>query len=97
MSNFLSIPQFANRIGISRIAVFKQIKKGKLKAIRIGRNWAIEEKELDKYIYKKKNNKTYLNLKEINLDKQKQVNSKKLQQKSHQLFNKSDIEDIGWD
>ena len=28
-------------MGISRIAVFKRVKKGRLAAIRVGRNWAI--------------------------------------------------------
>lgn len=38
---YLSIPEAAGILGISRIAVFKQVKKGKLPAIRIGRNWAV--------------------------------------------------------
>jgi len=38
---FLSIPEAAGVLGISRIAVFKKVKKGQLAAIRIGRNWAI--------------------------------------------------------
>ena len=38
---FLSIPEAAALMGISRIAVFKKVKKGQLAAIRIGRNWAI--------------------------------------------------------
>ena len=38
---FLSIPEAAALMGISRIAVFKKVKKGQLAAIRIGRNWAV--------------------------------------------------------
>lgn len=38
---FLSIPEAAVLLGISRIAVFKKVKKAQLPAIRIGRNWAI--------------------------------------------------------
>ena len=38
---FLSIPEAAVLMGISRIAVFKKVKKGQLTAIRIGRNWAV--------------------------------------------------------
>jgi len=38
---FFSIPEAAALIGVSRIAVFKKVKKGQLTAIRIGRNWAI--------------------------------------------------------
>ena len=40
-NKFLSLPQAAILLGISRIAVFKQVKKGRLAAIRIGRNWAV--------------------------------------------------------
>lgn len=39
-------PEAAKLLGISRIAVFKQIKKGKIKAKKIGRNYAIERKKL---------------------------------------------------
>ncbi|HNW45126.1 MAG TPA: helix-turn-helix domain-containing protein [Elusimicrobiales bacterium] len=38
---YLSIPEAAVLLGLSRIAVFKQVKRGKLAAIRIGRNWAV--------------------------------------------------------
>ena len=38
---FFSLPEAAAIMGISRIAVFKKVKKRQLPAIRIGRNWAI--------------------------------------------------------
>lgn len=38
---YFSIPEAAVVLGISRIAVFKQVKRGRLPAIRIGRNWAV--------------------------------------------------------
>lgn len=38
---YLSIPEAGIVLGISRIAVFKQVKSGRLPAIRIGRNWAV--------------------------------------------------------
>ena len=38
---FFSIPEAAALLGLSRIAVFKKVKKGQLAAIRIGRNWAV--------------------------------------------------------
>ncbi|PIQ86181.1 MAG: hypothetical protein COV74_05755 [Candidatus Omnitrophica bacterium CG11_big_fil_rev_8_21_14_0_20_45_26] len=38
---YLSIPQAAKLMGLSRIAVYKQVTAGKIKAIRIGRNFAI--------------------------------------------------------
>jgi excisionase family DNA binding protein len=38
---YLTIPQAAGILGISRTAVYKKVKKGQIKAIRIGRNFAI--------------------------------------------------------
>ncbi|MCX5792869.1 MAG: helix-turn-helix domain-containing protein [Elusimicrobia bacterium] len=40
-NEYLSIPEAAAILGISRIAAFKRVKKGALPAIRIGRNWAV--------------------------------------------------------
>jgi len=34
-------------MGISRIAVFKKVKKGQLEAFRVGRNWAIPAAALE--------------------------------------------------
>ncbi|MFH1619669.1 MAG: helix-turn-helix domain-containing protein [bacterium] len=42
--DYITIPELAEILGISRIAVFKKIKTGKIKAVRIGRNWAIPGK-----------------------------------------------------
>jgi len=39
--DFFSLPEAAVMLGISRIAVFKKVRKGQIAAIRIGRNWAI--------------------------------------------------------
>lgn len=38
---YYSLPEVAALLGISRIAVFKRVKKGQLAALRIGRNWAV--------------------------------------------------------
>ena len=38
---YLSIPQLAELLGISRIAVYKKVKNGQISATRIGRNYAI--------------------------------------------------------
>jgi excisionase family DNA binding protein len=35
------LPEVAAILGISRIAVFKKVKKGQLQALRFGRNWAV--------------------------------------------------------
>jgi len=44
---FYSIPEAAARLGISRIAVFKRVKKGQLAALRFGRNWAVPAAALE--------------------------------------------------
>lgn len=38
---YYSIPEAAALLGLSRIAVFKKVKKGQLAALRFGRNWAV--------------------------------------------------------
>lgn len=43
---YLTTSELAKLLGISRIAVFKKIKSGKIKAKKIGRNFVIEKKEL---------------------------------------------------
>lgn len=43
---FLSTTELAKLLNISRIAVYKKIKSGKIKATRIGRNFVIEKKDL---------------------------------------------------
>ena len=44
--NYFTIPQVARILGISRIAVYKKVKKGEIRAVRIGRNYAIPEGSL---------------------------------------------------
>jgi len=41
---YLTIPQLAELLGISRIAVYKKVKSGQIEAIRIGRTYAISKK-----------------------------------------------------
>ncbi len=43
---YYTIPQLAHILGISRIAVYKRVKKGQLKAIKIGRVYAIPKKDI---------------------------------------------------
>ncbi len=43
---YYSTPEDSRILGISRTAVFKRVKSGKLKAIRTGRNYAIPETAL---------------------------------------------------
>lgn len=43
---FLSTTELAEILGISRVAVFKKIKKGEIKATKVGRNYVISKKDL---------------------------------------------------
>ena len=43
-SEYITIPQLANMLGLSRIAVYRKVKKGQIKAVRVGRNFAIPQK-----------------------------------------------------
>lgn len=48
--DYLTIPQLAEILGISRIAIYKRVKKGQIKAIRIGRNYAIPKKYISEIL-----------------------------------------------
>lgn len=41
---YITIPQLAKLLGISRIAVYKKVKKGQIKAIKVGRHFAISQR-----------------------------------------------------
>ena len=43
----LTIPQLAKILGISRIAVYNKVKRGEIKAFRIGKIYAIPKGELE--------------------------------------------------
>ena len=43
---YLSIKELADILGISRIAVYKKVKKGQIKAIKIGKSYAIPQKAI---------------------------------------------------
>ena len=45
-NEYLSISQFAKILGVSRIAIYKKIKKGQIEATRIGRSFVIPRKYL---------------------------------------------------
>lgn len=40
--NYISVIEYADRENVSRIAVFKRIRKGKIKAYKIGRNYIVK-------------------------------------------------------
>ncbi len=43
-SGYITIPQLAKMLGLSRVAVYRKVKKGQIKAIKIGRTFAIDQK-----------------------------------------------------
>ncbi len=45
--SYLTIPELAKILGMSRIAVFKKVKAGEIPAIRVGRNYVIPKKFID--------------------------------------------------
>jgi excisionase family DNA binding protein len=47
---YITTSELAKFLGISRVAVFKRIKAGKIKAEKIGRNYVISQKELPKIL-----------------------------------------------
>ena len=49
---YLSIPELAKLLGLSRVAVFKKVKSGEIPAVRIGRNYAISLRFIDKILGK---------------------------------------------
>jgi excisionase family DNA binding protein len=44
---YLTIPEVAKILGISRIAIYKKVKKGEIKTIKIGRSHAIPKEYLN--------------------------------------------------
>jgi len=51
--SYASIPQAAKILRKSRIAVFKQVKKGNIDAVRIGKNYMVPKSFLKKMILNK--------------------------------------------
>jgi excisionase family DNA binding protein len=45
-NEFMTIPQLARLLGLSRIAVYNKVKNGEIKAVRIGRTYAINTKDI---------------------------------------------------
>ena len=46
-SKYITIPELAKILGITRIAVYNKVKKGQIKAVKIGRNYAMSRKYVD--------------------------------------------------
>jgi len=51
-SGYVTVPELAKILGLSRIAVYKQVRKGQIKAVRIGRNYAISRKYVESILGK---------------------------------------------
>lgn len=49
-SKYYSIQEVANYLGLSRIAIYQRVKKGQIKAIRIGKNYAIPQNYINNHI-----------------------------------------------
>ncbi len=43
---YITIPQLAKLLGLSRIEVYRKVRKGQIPAIRIGRNYAISDRDV---------------------------------------------------
>ncbi|MEW5950350.1 MAG: hypothetical protein GX447_01100 [Elusimicrobia bacterium] len=103
---FLSIPEYAEKLGISRIAVFKQVKRGKIQAIRIGRNWAIpvdKSHTYEQHINKKDLSTRFSKEKKEDINKKGGFVNKNVNNYQKTLDYVSDdkiddkMEDMGWD
>jgi len=55
-NDYITIPELARILGLSRVAVFKRVKKGSIKAFKIGRNYAIPRAYIDSILGKALNN-----------------------------------------
>ena len=53
IKDYITIPQLADLLGISRIAVYKKVKKGQIPATKIGRTYVITDETIAKILGKK--------------------------------------------
>ena len=49
--NYFTVSELANILNISRVAIFKKIKNGQIKAEKIGRDYVIFKKDLNGIVY----------------------------------------------
>mgnify|MGYP001606522275 CR=1 FL=1 len=59
---YFSIQELATLLGVSRIAVYKKIQNGQLKAKKVGRNYVIEAKDVGDLVTGKFTNKLRLEI-----------------------------------
>lgn len=54
---YITIPQLAKLLGLSRIEVYRRVRKGQIPAIRIGRNYAISDRDIAQILGEKMSSK----------------------------------------
>lgn len=59
---FLSTTELAKILGISRVAVWKKIKRGEIQAIKVGRNFVIDKRDLGGILNEKLSKKEKLEI-----------------------------------
>ena len=47
---YITIPRLAELLGVSRIAVYRRVKKGEIPAMRIGRTYVITDRTVNKIL-----------------------------------------------
>jgi excisionase family DNA binding protein len=50
ISRLLTVAEVANVMRVSRMTVYRLIRRGQLKAIRVGRNYRVREDDLNGYL-----------------------------------------------
>ncbi|MEW5895054.1 MAG: helix-turn-helix domain-containing protein [Candidatus Omnitrophota bacterium] len=50
MEKYFTIPQLAQKMGITRGAVYKKVKAGKIPAMRVGKNYLISLKDVEEIV-----------------------------------------------
>jgi len=50
---YITIPELAKLLGVSRIAIYNRVKKGQIPAVKIGRTYAITDKTIASILGKK--------------------------------------------
>lgn len=54
MQKYIKIDEIAHTLDISRATIYRYIKKGELSAIKIGNSYRVSQKELKKFLNRKK-------------------------------------------
>lgn len=49
-NKYITIPMLAELLGVSRIAIYKRVKKGEIPAIKIGRTYVITDQTVSKIL-----------------------------------------------